>query len=80
MCAATAISPPTLFQHSGEGNPELVLQVRGAKPGFLGAIPRETFCVDRASVCLQCGHVILGFSPQRLQQLRERLPSLDPET
>jgi hypothetical protein len=81
MCGATSLTAPTLFLHSGDGNPKVHFKVRGAKAGFLGGAPDdEKFVVDRARVCLQCGHVSLGFSAERLQELREKSESLEPAT
>jgi hypothetical protein len=79
MCGATALTPPTLLQPT-EGHLNLHFQAPGAQPGFLGMMSSETFAVDRASVCLECGHVILGLSPERLQELRAKGVALHPTT
>jgi hypothetical protein len=40
---------------------------------------RQTFAIDRARVCLDCGHVMLFFGGPRLDQLRREIASLAPK-
>ncbi len=78
LCGATDLTPVTRFDHSADGSPVMIFTPRGAQPGFLGVRPTIQFPVDRACACLSCGHVMLGFSPEQLADLRAKLGSLEP--
>ncbi|HEX8793953.1 MAG TPA: hypothetical protein VF765_23590 [Polyangiaceae bacterium] len=76
-CGETQLAGPTWFTVS-EGFARVYFEKRGAKPGFLGGSAKEGFHVNRARVCLACGHVMLGLSDDQLQQLRDKLGTLQP--
>jgi hypothetical protein len=78
MCNESTLTPPTLIQHSAEGTPQVHFKLKGGQPNFFGVTPGETFAVQRASVCLTCGHVALGLTAGTLQRLKDRLGALDP--
>jgi hypothetical protein len=61
-----------------EGYLRVHFTVRDGPRGFLGSIPREHFEVDRARVCLACGHVSLGLGAKTLARLRREAASLEP--
>ena len=75
-CGDTQLTPATWFTVS-EGFAHVYFENRSAKPGLLGQ-PRESFHVNRARVCLACGHVMLGLAPDDLELLRKKLATLSP--
>ena len=77
-CGGTELAPATRFYARGQHDctPTVVFEVRGEQ-GFLGP-PHEYFHADRARVCLACGHLMLGMSPEQLAKLRSRGPWLQP--
>ncbi len=79
MCASTSLTRPTLFQVSGDSDAKVHFRIRDPAPGFFAATS-ESFVVDRASICMECGHMILGFSEGRLAELREKMATLEPTT
>ncbi len=76
-CGATSLSPQTKLDPS-EGYLNVHFHVAGAPPGLLGVPPTERFVVDRARICLDCGHAVMGLSARALAQLRGRLAHLAP--
>ncbi len=76
-CGDSNLTPSTYVTPT-EGYVRVQFEVRGERPGFLGGLPREHFEVDRATVCLGCGHVSFGLSRATLALLRERVSSLRP--
>lgn len=75
-CGSASLSPETRLDPS-EGYLRVHFHVAGGPPGLLGG-PTESFVVDRARVCLGCGHVMTGLSARTLAQLRARLGQLAP--
>jgi hypothetical protein len=77
-CGSGDVMPPTLFDLSGSTVATMTFRPRDAKPGFLGVTVLESLRVDRARVCLACGHVMLALRPETLAQLRAKAAMLDP--
>ncbi|MFO0682971.1 MAG: hypothetical protein U0234_13025 [Sandaracinus sp.] len=75
-CQSEELGPLTKFDPS-EGNAHLHFARKDPTGGIFRA-SSETFAVDRARVCLACGHVMFFFSEGRLRQLKGRLPELEP--
>ncbi len=59
-----------------EGNTYLYFSLKVPQPGFFGE-KQVRHPVNRARVCLGCGHVMVFLSTLHLQQLRERLTELE---
>jgi hypothetical protein len=76
-CGATQVTPPTLFDLSNPVSATVTFRPRAGKSLF-GLAVMETFRVDRARVCLACGHVMLALSPAKLAELRAKMGGLDP--
>jgi hypothetical protein len=76
-CGAVEVTPATFFDNT-EGYPRIHFHILGAQPNFLGSKPTETVDVNRARVCLACGHVMLGVSPDQLTALRQKAHALEP--
>lgn len=68
VCGGSSTTPPTEFDPS-EGYSRVHFLRTDTRT-------RSGFIVDRASVCLDCGHIALSFSPKRLGELRSELPRL----
>ena len=76
-CGNSQLTPETKFDTS-EGLANVYFRHRDAKPDFFGSVESATFAVDRARVCLDCGHVMLSFCEAKLAALREAMPQLVP--
>ncbi len=76
-CGATQITPPTLFKNT-EGLPCVYFLERGKKAGWSIDTNSKSFSVNRARVCLACGHVMLALSPHELEDLRAKAAELEP--
>lgn len=77
-CGNANLTPATKFDTS-EGFPNVYFEKAEPETGFF-ASNTETFAVDRARVCLDCGHVMFSFSSDKLATLRAHLPRLKPMT
>jgi len=77
LCGGTSLTPETKLDPS-EGYLNVHYEVAGGEPGLLGSAPVERFAVDRARICLDCGHVVTGMSARTLAMLRARLGQLAP--
>jgi hypothetical protein len=73
-CGNTNLTPETRFDPS-EGNANIHFFDPKAKQGFLDD-GHPTFAVNRARVCLDCGHVMLSLGGTRLEQLRAAIDRL----
>jgi hypothetical protein len=76
-CGATQVTPATSFDLSSPVNATVTFRPRAGKSLF-GLAVMESFRVDRARVCLACGHVMLALSPVKLAELRAKIGGLDP--
>jgi hypothetical protein len=76
-CGATQVTPPTRFDLSSPVNAAVTFRPRAGKSLF-GLAVMESFGVDRARICLACGHVMLALSPGKLAELRGKIGGLDP--
>lgn len=78
-CGGSSLTSPTRYitQNGSQGG-FLVFQKKGVKASFFGARGKEAHEVDRASACLDCGHVLLVVSPGKLALLRAAMASLEP--
>ena len=74
-CGNSQLTPETKFDTS-EGFANLFFHYRDATPGFFGGVESRIFALDRARVCLDCGHVMLSLSARKLAALREAMPAL----
>jgi hypothetical protein len=77
-CGATELTAPTRFDLSSPVTASVIFRPRTPNPGFLGIQVMHSELVDRARVCLACGHVMLGLSPASLAELRAKIGNLDP--
>jgi hypothetical protein len=76
-CGGSSLTPSTKFDTS-EGYAKVYFENTKVEPSFFGGSGTITFAIDRARVCLDCGHVMLGFSKERLEGLRHEMASLKP--
>ncbi|HEU4413023.1 MAG TPA: hypothetical protein VFS43_47715 [Polyangiaceae bacterium] len=76
-CGSSALTPPTKFDAS-EGPPAVCFQAKKAERSLFGGPTMHAFVVDRARVCLDCGHVMLSFGRERLDEMRGMMASLKP--
>lgn len=74
-CGSESLSEETMLDPS-EGYLNLRFAVTGAAPTFLGGAPTESFRVDRARVCLGCGHLVVVMGRAALARLRSRAGAL----
>jgi hypothetical protein len=75
-CGNPNVTPPTHFDLT-EGSASVVFGIRQPEKGWLAETSKR-FAVNRARVCLDCGHVMLAFGPERLEELRRALADLRP--
>lgn len=76
-CGGGSLTPATKFDTS-EGYPNVYFRNTKVQPSFFGGSDRQWYPVDRARICLDCGHVMLFFSAERLGMLRAETGSLKP--
>lgn len=70
-CGGSAITPPTAcFAHDGYATVHF---------HRTDTQTDESYRVDRATVCLDCGHVAFGFSTKTLAWLKNGLSRLEPK-
>jgi len=76
-CGKSNVTPPTRFVLDQGVTAGLVFAIRNPEKGWLAKTARA-FDVDRARVCLDCGHVMLALGPKRLEELRSEVAGLLP--
>jgi hypothetical protein len=76
MCGNTSLTPETKFDPS-EGNAVIHFGDASVAQAFMSD-PYRRFPVNRARVCLDCGHVALALGPRKLAALRAALAALRP--
>lgn len=76
-CASPHVTPETHFDPS-EGDANVIFETPVRPSGFFGGleIPREHFKVNRARICLACGHVMFFLSPRIRRQIESRMAEL----
>lgn len=75
-CQSIELGPLTKFDPS-EGYARVHFRVKGATAGLLGSPANAAYTVDRARVCLRCGHVMHFLSAEQCADLRRRIESLE---
>jgi len=76
-CGGTSLTPATKFDPS-DGFAYVWFRDRRVTPTVLGGDGTQHLAIDRARVCLDCGHVMLGFSDSRLAELRAVSAAFEP--
>lgn len=76
-CGSASLTPSTKFDTS-EGLAQVYFQDPTVEPSFFGGGGTRTFSIDRARVCLDCGHIMLSFGKKKLEELRDAMASLKP--
>jgi hypothetical protein len=76
-CGSASLTPSTKFDTS-EGFAQLYFHDPTIEPSFFGGGGMRTFSIDRARVCLDCGHIMLSFGKKKLEELRDEIASLKP--
>jgi hypothetical protein len=78
-CGSPHVTPETSFDTT-EGDPNIYFETRVRPTGFLAELEdtRQRFNVDRAQVCLACGHVMFFLSPSKRRELERRMAELKP--
>ncbi len=74
-CGSESLSEETKLDPS-EGYLNVHFAVAGAPPALLGGNQTESYRVDRARVCLGCGHVVAVMGRAALARLRSRAGAL----
>ena len=75
-CQSTELTPLTRFDPS-EGFARVHFLRKSPGSGFF-ASPYEHITVDRARVCLACGHVMHFLGAKRRRELAEKIAGLSP--
>lgn len=76
-CGSASLTPPTAFD-SDAAPPCVYFRDASVAPSYLRGDGTLAFAVDHARVCLDCGHVMLGFGKKGLDVLRQMAASLEP--
>lgn len=76
-CGSALLTPSTKFD-TIDGRPQIYFHDPTIEPSFWVGDGTRTFSVDRARVCLDCGHIMLSFSKEKLEELRGAIASLKP--
>jgi hypothetical protein len=74
-CGNEHLTEPTAFDVTGEGSPVVIFD----NPTTLFGLFNARYRVNRARVCLDCGHVMLAIAGEELENLRAASQSLKPQ-
>lgn len=75
VCTSPHVTPETKFDPS-EGFAKVHFNLKTPAPGFFSE-SWMSLKVDRARLCLACGHVMYFLSPRARQELERRMPELE---